>query len=136
MRQRVTLALSEIFVISIYGSDLFEDVSQVAGNYLDMMADHAFGNYRNLLRDVTRNPGMGIYLSHYNNPKTDLANNIFPDENYAREIMQLFSIGLLQLNNDGSVMLGSNGFPVPTYSNLDINAVSYTHLTLPTIYSV
>ncbi len=121
LRQRIALALSEIFVISLYGSDLFEDVSNVGGNYLDLLSDHAFGNYRNLLGDVTRNPGMGIYLSHYNNPKIDLANNIFPDENYAREIMQLFSIGLKELNNDGSLKLDNFGNAIPTYTNLDIN---------------
>ncbi len=121
LRQRMALALSEIFVISLYGSDLFEDVSQVGGHYYDMLSDQAFGNYRTLLGDITRNPGMGIYLSHYNNPKTNLANNIFPDENYAREIMQLFSIGLVELNNDGSIKLNNNGWPTPTYTNLDIN---------------
>ena len=61
-----------------------------------------FGNYRDLLRAVSLHPSMGIYLSHVNNRRSDPVNNIFPDENYAREVMQLFSIGLFELNIDGS----------------------------------
>jgi uncharacterized protein (DUF1800 family) len=81
---------------------------------------HAFGNYRDLLRDVTLHPAMGIYLSHVNNRRSDPANNIFPDENYAREVMQLFSIGLFELNIDGSHRLDNAGDPIPTYSNVEI----------------
>ena len=116
----MNLALSEIFVISTQGSDFFEDFSQVGGDYYDVLGSHAFGNYRNLLGAITRHTGMGFFLSHINNPKSDPANNTFPDENYAREIMQLFSIGLYELNNDGSQKLDANAWPIPTYNNTDI----------------
>lgn len=120
LRQRVTYALSQIFVISSFGSDLFEDVGQLSTVYYDLLSQHAFGNYRDMLGAISRNPSMGLYLSHMNNPKSDPANNIHPDENYAREVMQLFSIGLYELNNDGSRKLDANGKYIPTYDNNDI----------------
>lgn len=130
LRHRVTLAMSEFFVIS-HRSDLFEDWSQSVGTYYDMLGKHAFGNYRDLLLDIALNPCMGVYLSHYNNPKTDVVNKIRPDENFAREIMQLFSIGLHELNNDGTRKLDTNGNPIPTYNNDDIKefAKIFTGLT-------
>jgi uncharacterized protein (DUF1800 family) len=85
-----------------------------------MLLRNSFGNFRELLRDVSLHPAMGLYLSHINNRRSDPANNIFPDENYAREIMQLFSIGLFELNIDGSLQLDNNGDPIPTYSNNEI----------------
>jgi uncharacterized protein (DUF1800 family) len=95
LRQRVAYALSQIFVISDKSTfDL--DHEQIA-KYYDMLAGHAFGNYRDLLEDVTLSPLMGIYLSMRGNEKPDQTRNIRPDENYAREIMQLFSIGLVEL---------------------------------------
>ncbi len=118
VRQRVALALSEIFVIS-EKSDLDISGPAIAG-YYDMLYQNAFGNYRNLLYDVTMNPAMGYYLSHMNNPKSDIANNIHPDENYAREIMQLFSIGLYELNTDGTRVVDNDGNYVLTYDNDDI----------------
>ncbi|MEL7426150.1 MAG: DUF1800 family protein [Bacteroidota bacterium] len=118
VRQRVTHALSQIFVIS-EKSNL-----QLSGpgmaNYYDLLHEHAFGNFRDLLYDVSLHPMMGFYLSHINNPKSDEANNIHPDENYAREIMQLFSIGLFELNPDGTRQLDEDGNPIPTYDNDDI----------------
>lgn len=118
LRQRVTQALSQIFVIS-EKSNL-----QLSGpgmaDYYDMLNRNAFGNFRDLLYDVTMHPMMGFYLSHINNPKSDAANNIHPDENYAREIMQLFSIGLLELNQDGTLKLDADGNIIPTYDNNDI----------------
>ncbi|MEL7251890.1 MAG: DUF1800 family protein, partial [Bacteroidota bacterium] len=118
VRQRVTHALSQIFVIS-EKSNL-----QLSGpgmaNYYDLLHQHAFGNFRDLLYDISLHPMMGFYLSHINNPKSDEANNIHPDENYAREIMQLFSIGLFELNPDGTRQLDDNGNPIPTYDNNDI----------------
>ncbi len=120
LRQRVTHALSQIFVVSSFGSDLFEDVFELSTSYYDILNEHAFGNYRDLLVAVSRSPSMGLYLSHMNNPKSDPENNIHPDENYAREVMQLFSIGLYELNNDGTRKLDSSGNYIPTYTNEDI----------------
>lgn len=92
LRQRVAFALSEILVISA-NSDL-GGFPQAMSTYYDLLIKHAFGNFRDLLNDVSYHPAMGSYLSHLNNPASDTANNIRPDENYAREIMQLFTIGL------------------------------------------
>jgi len=118
LRQRVALALSEILVIST-DSDIRND-GEGAGSYYDMLMKHAFGNYRELIEDVTYHPSMGIYLSHFKNGKTDPENNTFPDENFAREIMQLFSIGLFELNQDGSLKTDAGGNPIPTYDAEDI----------------
>ncbi len=119
LRQRVALALSEILVTS--GIALLEEpFAEVVANYYDLLLEHAFGSYEELLYEVTLHPFMGMYLSHFNNPKTDTVANIRPDENYAREVMQLFSIGLFELNLDGSLKLDANGQPIPTYDNDDI----------------
>jgi uncharacterized protein (DUF1800 family) len=118
LRQRVSYALSQILVISMR-SDLGDHVDGTA-DYYDLLNEHAFGNYEDLLLDVTLHPAMGFYLSHLNNPKADPVNNVHPDENYAREIMQLFSIGLYELNLDGSRKLDVQGKPIPTYDNTDI----------------
>ena len=118
LRQRVTLALSEIFVIS-WNSGL-NDHGVGLSDYYDMLSDNAFGNFRDLLQDVTLHPMMGFFLSHYNNPKSFPEYNIHPDENYAREIMQLFTIGLYELNPDGTYVLDGNGNRIPTYDNDDI----------------
>lgn len=129
LRQRVALALSEILVVS--------ENSQFGGNphalsdYYDILLTHAFGNYRDLLQAVTYSATMGVYLTFVNNPKTDLSENQFPDENYAREVMQLFTIGLYELNNDGTYKLDPQGERIPTYDNVDIAEFSkvYTGLT-------
>ncbi len=119
LRNRVALALSEIFVIS-EDPDL-DDYPRLLGDYYDMLLENAFGNYRDLLEKVSLHPGMGLYLTHLNNPKTDIDNNVFPDENYAREIMQLFSIGLYELNQDGSRKIDPNtGTYIETYDETDI----------------
>lgn len=122
LRQRIALALSEIFVISIE-SDL-QGYGEGLASYYDILKKHALGNYRDLLTDVSLHPTMGFYLSHLNNPKTDTAQNIRPDENYAREIMQLFSIGLLELNLDGTPKLDSAGNTIPTYSQKEIQEMA------------
>jgi len=118
IRQRVTQAMSQIFVIS-EKSNL-----QLSGpgmaDYYDMLYQGAFGNFRDLLYNISLHPMMGFYLSHINNPKSDVANNIHPDENYAREIMQLFSIGLFELNQDGTRQVDATGNFIPTYDNDDI----------------
>ncbi len=118
LRQRITLALSEILVIS-WDSNL-GGYGVGLGDYYDVLKDNAFGNFRDLLLEITLHPMMGAYLSHYNNPKSDPERNIHPDENFAREIMQLFTIGLYELNQDGSYELDGNGDRIPTYDNDDI----------------
>jgi len=113
LRARVALALSEIFVISEVGALDGEPLGWAS--YYDLLLQHSFGNYRDLLYDITLHPCMGVYLTHLNNPKTDTTQNQFPDENYAREVMQLFSIGLYELNLDGSRKLDTAGNFIPTY---------------------
>ena len=119
LRQRVAFALSEIFVVSDSVDRLITNPTALS-SYYDMLLQNSFGNFRDLLRDVSLHPAMGIYLSHINNRRSDPVNNIFPDENYAREVMQLFSIGLFELNVDGSLQLDGDGDPIPTYSNDEI----------------
>jgi uncharacterized protein (DUF1800 family) len=113
LRLRVAFALSEILVVSEYGP-LYRIPLAVA-SFNDTIVQHAFGNYRDLIEAVTLHPAMGIYLSMLGNQKPDLALNIRSDENYARELMQLFSIGLVQLNLDGTEVLDDDGNAVPTY---------------------
>lgn len=113
LRQRVAFALSEIFVIS--AADGLGDEQFGLANYYDVLVRNAFGNYRDLIQEITLNPIMGEYLSMKGNHKPDPEKNLRPDENYARELLQLFSIGLVQLNQDGSVIYGADGVPVPTY---------------------
>ncbi|MCP4416282.1 MAG: DUF1800 domain-containing protein, partial [Chloroflexi bacterium] len=119
LRQRIALALSEIVVISTE-TDAIYNVANGASDWYDMLLRNAFGNFRTLLQDVTLHPLMGSYLSHAGNRKTDVAQNRFPDENYAREIMQLFTIGLFMLNDDGSLILDGENETIPTYDNSHI----------------
>ncbi len=112
LRQRVAFALSQIFVIS-QNNDELEYKPLALSNYYDMLLKHAFGNYRELLEQVTLSPAMGAYLDLRGNRKAD--GEIRPNENYAREILQLFSIGLDKLNPDGTLKLGADGMPIPTY---------------------
>lgn len=121
LRQRVTLALSEIFVISDHDNNLKQSSPGMA-SYYEALSTYAFGNFRDLLQAVTYHPCMGIYLSHLGNQKGNEAIGTFPDENYAREIMQLFTIGLYELNLDGSRKLDSEGNEIPTYTNDQITA--------------
>jgi uncharacterized protein (DUF1800 family) len=122
LRRRVAFALSQIYVISLQDGTVAEFRRGVA-SYLDMLGRNAFGNYRQLLEDVTLHPMMGLYLSHLRNQKEDPARNRVPDQNYAREVMQLLSIGLYELNPDGTLKLAS-GLPVETYDNNDIVGLS------------
>lgn len=114
LRQRVAYALSQFFVVSGEGELGGQPVA--LANYYDILIAHSFGNFRDLIEQVTLSPVMGNYLSMKGNQKPDPENNIRPDENYARELLQLFSIGLVQLNTDGSVIADSDGIPLPTYS--------------------
>lgn len=117
LRQRVKFALSEIFVISMVDPNV--DV-RGAASYYDMLGANAFGNYRNLLQAVTLHPMMGNYLTSIENQKEDPTTGRHPDENYAREVMQLMTIGLYKLNDDGTTVLDGNGNPIPTYGQSDI----------------
>jgi len=116
LRQRVAFALSEIFVVSDVASSLAQQPEALA-NYYDTLANDAFGNYRQLLQDVTLSPVMGNYLNMLRNAAAIPSKGTSADENYAREIMQLFSIGLNYLNPDNSLQLDTNGQPIPTYNN-------------------
>lgn len=119
LRQRVAYALSQIFVIS-------DNISAISGanegssSYYDMLARNSFGTFRQLLFDVTRHPMMGRFLSHYKNRKANATAGTRPDENYAREVMQLFSIGLYQLNPDGTYQTDGSGRPLDSYTNSQI----------------
>lgn len=125
VRQRMAQALSEILVISEIDATV-QGKHYGAASYWDMLADNAFGKYRDLLQKVSYHPMMGIYLSHLRNRATYTSGGvtISPDENYAREIMQLFSIGLVLRHPDGSLILGQDGLPIPTYDNGDITELA------------
>lgn len=122
LRQRVAFALSQIFVVS-YADGTVSNYPRGVAAYYDMLAANAFGNYRQLLEDVSLHPMMGLYLSHLRNQKEDPQRGRVPDENYAREIMQLFSIGLVELNPDGTPRL-VNGQPVETYTHADVQGLA------------
>jgi uncharacterized protein (DUF1800 family) len=120
LRQRVTFALSQIFVVSMRDLSLAGSKSQSAASYLDTLAQNAFGSYRALLGAVAMHPAMGQYLSTMANRMEAPAIGRIPDQNFAREAMQLFSIGLVQLNLDGTPKPG----PVYTYGPGDIDGLS------------
>lgn len=119
LRRRVAQALSEILVISDNSSLELDAVGMAS--YYDLLYKHAFGSYKDLLFDVSMHPCMGVYLTHMNNRKA--SGNIHPDENYAREILQLFTIGLFELNPDGS-RKQSSGADIPSYNNDDIKELA------------
>jgi uncharacterized protein (DUF1800 family) len=123
LRRRVAFALHEIFVVSTADSNLYYH-GRAYANYVDLLNKHAFGNYRNLIEDIALSPVMGIYLSHMRNPKEDPVTGRMPDENFARELMQLFTIGLHELNPDGTVQVRSDGKPIETYGNADVMALA------------
>ncbi len=122
LRQRIAFALSEIFVIS--NQSKLKNFGYATSSFYDIFLRNAFGNFRDILEEVTFHPAMGYYLTYLKNRKADPTRNIHPDENYARELMQLFTIGLYQLNQDGTVKTGNNGLPIPTYDNNDITEFS------------
>ncbi len=122
LRQRVAFALSQIMVISMREGMVGMNAEAVSA-YLDMLADKGLGTYRELLQSVATHPLMGTYLSHLKNRKADPATGRVPDENFAREIMQLFSIGLHALNADGTTRT-SGGVPIEAYSSADIAGLS------------
>ena len=120
LRQRVALALSEIFVINGEGLDAGGEFTGFGvAAYMDLLEQYAFGSYRELLEELTLTHQMGAFLSMRGSRRADSEGRA-PDENYAREILQLFSIGLFELNEDGSLKLGADGQPIETYSNDDV----------------
>lgn len=127
LRQRMAYALSQILVVSEQNGAL-EGHPVALTQYYDLLVQHAFGNYRDLLEAVTLHPAMGAYLSMLRNRKQNQIATIRPDENYAREIMQLFSVGLIELNPDGSPVDGDPGQPgvqtVPTYDQETIRGLA------------
>ncbi|MFM7331549.1 MAG: DUF1800 family protein [Brachymonas sp.] len=123
LRQRMVFALSQIFVVSMTSNNVV-DRSSCHVSFMDMLGRNAFGNFRTLLEEVSIHPMMGVYLSHRANPKEDLAKGTSPDENYAREVMQLFTIGLLQLNSDGTPQRDGAGNTIPTYDNTDVGGLA------------
>ncbi|HVS51621.1 MAG TPA: DUF1800 family protein [Opitutaceae bacterium] len=127
LRQRVAFALSEILVVSDQNSTLFNNPQGMA-NYYDLLVNGAFGNFRTLLNNVTLSPVMGVYLSSLRNAKAtfDTKGNVLTsaDENYAREVMQLFTIGLNQLQPDGTLKLDATGLPTPTYDQTTITQMA------------
>lgn len=122
LRQRVAFALSQIFVVS--GTEIYEAYGMAA--YQNMLARNAFGNFRTLLTDVTLSPVMGNYLDMVNNDKPNPNAGTEPNENYARELLQLFSIGMDKLNLDGTPQIGGDGRPLPSYDEDIVEA--YAHL--------
>lgn len=123
LRQRMAFALSQILVTSYENADVADTPAAVAF-YMDTLSRNAFGSYRTLLEDVTYSPSMAQFLTYLNNQKEDPAANRVPDENYARELMQLFTIGLVELNRDGAPRLDSNGAQIETYTNEDITGLA------------
>lgn len=115
LRQRVAFALSEMYVISTNAS-LFEQVPNCVGNYYDMLGRNAFGNFRTLIEDVTLSPLMGDYLNLLASKKADPTRGINPNENYPRELLQLFTVGVHVLHPDGTLKLDVNGQPIETYN--------------------
>ncbi|MBH9575543.1 DUF1800 domain-containing protein [Inhella proteolytica] len=117
LRARMSWALLQIFVIS----NIAPDIRPAAmSSYMDLLNRHAFGNWRELLEAVTLHPAMGYYLNMLESEKEDPAQGTHPNENYAREVLQLFSIGLVQLNPDGTLKTDAQGQPINTYGEAEI----------------
>ena len=121
LRERVAFALSQIMVVST----LDDDVTPLrAAGYYDILLKHSLGNFRDLIEDVALSPAMGMYLSHLGNRKTDLATGNTPDQNFARELMQLFTIGRHKLGIDGTVVNDKDGKPAESYTQADVEGLS------------
>ena len=123
LRKRVAFALSEYFVVSHSSMEIdWRGHAMVA--YWDILNEHAFGNFRNLLEAITLNPAMGHFLNTRGNQKENVATGRLPDENYAREVMQLFTIGLYELNLDGSIKTDATGKKLETYDSDDVSQLA------------
>jgi len=129
LRQRVAFALGQVFVISTHKND-----PHSFPPYVRLLNQDAFGNFKTLLKDVTLSPSMGYYLDMVNNDKPDPTRGINPNENYAREILQLFSVGTVMLNPDGSQQFDASNNPIPTYGQDVIQGFAhvFTGWTYPT----
>jgi uncharacterized protein (DUF1800 family) len=123
VRKRIALALSEMFVVSVNVAGISWAHMGLA-HYWDQLNANAFGNFRQLLEDVTLNPVMGAWLNTRGNAKEDPATGRVPDENYAREVMQLFTIGLVQLELDGTPKRDGAGRPIPTYTQDEVSELA------------
>ncbi len=123
VRQRAVLALSELFVVSALGLPISWKNFAIA-NYWETLEKHVFGNFRTLLEAITLCSAMGSFLNMKGNQKANAQTGRAPDENYAREVMQLFTIGLYKLNTDGSLQLNSQGQAIETYDNNDIQGLA------------
>ena len=123
LRQRIEFALSQILVAS-GGDNVFPGEQKLAAmvGYQNVLRRNAFGNYRTLLYEMTLDPAMGAYLNMVNNAKGNAAMNSQPNENYGRELLQLFSLGVYMLNDNGTVQKDSGGNPIPTYGNDEVTA--------------
>ena len=130
LRQRVAMALLDMLVVGIDGVNLNWKAFAAAG-YVDVLLDNAFTNYRQIMGAITTNAAMGSFLTFLNNRKANAATGSEPDENYARELMQLFTLGLYQLNIDGSPIM-SGGTPAVTYTQADVSGLArvFTGLSL------
>lgn len=124
LRQRMSFALSQILVASDFGGELLSDFPTAINYYADVLVRNALGNYRDLLEEITYAPAMGHYLTYMGNLPADEITGRRPDENYAREILQLFTIGLLELNRDGSPRTNAQGEPRETYTNQDVTGLA------------
>lgn len=133
LRQRIALALSEFFVVGVQGITMLPYRQFVMAAWWDLLCTHAFGNFRDLLEAVTLSPAMGRYLNTAGNQKEDPATGRQPDENYAREVMQLFTIGLYKLNQDGSVQTDANGSALESYTQDEVSQLArvFTGWTIP-----
>lgn len=124
LRQRTAFALSQLLVVSNFGGETLSDIAEAVAYFEDVLITGAFGNYRDLLEQVTYAPAMGFYLTYLGSIKADPQTGRMPDENYAREILQLFSIGLVALNPDGTPRLDDDGHPIETYTNEDVTGLA------------
>lgn len=122
VRKRVALALTEFFVVSLNNIQIWP--STAIGAYWDILKESAFGNFRDVLEQITLNAAMGVFLNTLGNQKADPNRGRVPDENFGREIMQLFSIGLFELNIDGTERLDGSGNPIETYDNDDVTGIA------------
>ncbi len=118
LRQRMAYALSQILVIAAQGN--LARAPQTVAAYMDVLTKGAFGNFRDLVEEVTYAPAMAVYLTYLRNEKADIVSGRVPDENYARELMQLFMIGLVELAPDGEPVIDSSGQAVELFDNNDI----------------
>ncbi|MEM6533688.1 MAG: DUF1800 domain-containing protein [Myxococcota bacterium] len=124
LRQRMAWALSQIFVVSNGGGEALTDIAVAVPTFQDLLISNALGNYRDILELVTYSPAMGYYLTFIDNQKADPTTGRVPDENYAREIIQLFSIGVIRLQMNGEPVLDNEGLPIETYTNADITGLA------------